>query len=566
MSNYLLLLAVVPIVVGVFLVNYLGESTLEKQILPTYSAVTLGATDTEIILQKTNAILSENEELQTRVTLIQSESEFQTSELGKQITVLQEQMKKVEETKSSSIVRAAQLEEQVATLESQINSIKSSSSAGSEILAAEKAELESQLRQKQDELSQLSAEYQQVQAESEKEKEDFKLQLLQKQEEIDRIATLSDSELAAEKAELESQVSTLQSQIDSLKSSSGDSEILAAEKAELESILNATKLELVGLYDAYSVAQEKALAEKTDLEEQLALQQAELELLSEAGGGSQDQIDRITELELLIASLEESQSDEPDLGFDLLEKIASLESQIIELESRNQTGGSIFDDLSGFTHEVPTVQQPKVPTIIMTEETVTWEFSDSKNNKYSFSKLTDDFIDEVIRLPPPQEVLTITLTGVGPGGSELTQDIRDLSKFVVGNMPSAMNDMRANVPTDDEFIFEVWWIVSQFELTSFEMQDTPKKPLDTFAKGEGDNEDLAILMADMIKSSDVGKTWNVDFIYYDSDNPSGAEKINHVALIVDNSQNTWLIEPTAKTIDAAFESRDRIRGNISHIE
>ena len=125
-------------IVGVFLVNYLGESTLEKQILPTYSAVTIGATDTEIILKKTNALLSENEALQNRVTLIQTESEFQTSEIGKQIGVLQEQMRAVEATKMSSVLLASQLEDEVSILETQIESLKSSS--GSEILAAEKAE------------------------------------------------------------------------------------------------------------------------------------------------------------------------------------------------------------------------------------------------------------------------------------------------------------------------------------------------------------------------------------------------------------------------------------------
>ena len=533
MSNYLLLLAVVPIVAGVFLVNYLGDNTLEQQILPTYSAVTLGVSDTEIILKRTNAILSENNALQDRVTLIQTESEYQTTELGKQINTLQAQMKTIEETKSSSVLLTAQLKNEVTNLENQIEALKSSSSSGSEILEAEKIELESQLRQKQDELSQLSDEFQQVQEQSEKEKEDFKLQLLQKQDEIDRIAQLSDSDLAAEKLELESQ-------------------------------LDAKQAELADLYVTLTIEQENALAEKTELEEQLAEQQSQLEILSEGGTVDQDSLDRISELEALLASFEESENPD-DLGFDLLEKIASLESQIIELESRNQTT-SIFDQLSGFSHEVPTVQQPKVPSITMTEQTVTWDFVDSKNNKYQFSKLTDDFIDEVIRLPPSQDTLVITLSGVGPGGSSLTTEIRDLSKFVVGSMPSAMNDLRNNVPTDDEFIFEVWWIVSQFHLTSFEMQDTPKKPLDTFAKGEGDNEDLAILMADMIKSSDVGKTWDVSFIYYDYNDPSQIAQVNHVALLVDNGQNVWLIEPTAKTIDDAFESRDRIRGNINPIE
>ena len=534
MSSYLLLLAVVPIVVGVFLVNFLEESTLEKQILPTYSTVTLGAYDTEIILKKTNAIISENEELQNRVTIIQTESAFQTSKLGAQISMLQDRMKAVEVSKTSSIIRATQLEKEVVKLETQIESLKSSSSLGSELLAAEKIELQSQLDAKQLELADLYVVYTEEQERSEKEQEDFKLQLLQKQEEIDRIAKLSDSELLAEKVELQSQ-------------------------------LDAKQLEFTKLYETISLDQEQALAEKAELEKQLALQQAKIESLSESGAVDQENLDKIIELESLITALEESQ-DDSDLGFDLLAKIASLESQIIDLEARNQTGSSIFDQLSGISHEIPTIQQPKVPSIIMTEETVTWEFVDSKNNKYSFSKLTDDFINEVIRLPPSQDTLTITLSGVGPGGSSLTQEIRDLSPFVVGSMPSAMNDLRANVPTDDEFIFEVWWIVSQFHVTSFEMQDTPKKPLDTFAKGEGDNEDLAILMADMIKSSNVGKTWDVSFIYFDSDNPSTISKINHVAILVDNSQNVWLIEPTAKTIDDAFESRDRIRGNIIPVE
>ena len=532
MSNYLLLLAVVPIVAGVFLVNYLGEDTLEQQILPTYSAVTLGVSDTEIILKKTNAILSENSALQDRVTLIQEESEYQTSELGKQINALQAQMKTIEDTKSSSVLQTVQLKNEVENLENQIKALKSSSSSGSEVLEAEKIELESQLRQKQDELSQLNDDFQLMQVESENEKKDFKLQLLQKQDEIDRIAQLSESDLVAEKLELASQ-------------------------------LDAKQAELADLYVTFTLEQENALAEKTSLEEQLAVQQSKLETLS-GNGTDQDSLDRILELEALLASLEDSDNSD-DLGFDLLQKIASLESQIIDLEARNQTV-SIFDQLSGFAHEIPTVDAPKVPSITMTEQTVTWDFVDSKNNKYQFSKLTDDFIDEVIRLPPSQDTLVITLSGVGPGGSSLTTEIRDLSKFVVGSMPSAMNDLRANVPTDDEFIFEVWWIVSQFQLTSFEMQDTPKKPLDTFAKGEGDNEDLAILMADMIKSSDVGKTWDVSFIYYDSDDPSQIAQINHVALLVDNAQNVWLIEPTAKTIDDAFESRDRIRGNITPIE
>ena len=373
---------------GVLLVNYLNESTVEKKILPTYSVVPLGGGATELILEKTTSVLAENEDLKARVQQTAKqiqETEFQRTELSKKITLLQQRMQEIEDIRSSSVAKSAELEQKVKQLEEQIKAIK----------------------------------------------------------------------------------------------------------ARPPSSPNQT-------------------------------------------GPSPEDAARIAELEKRLRELEAAQN-----------------------QSETE---SILKELTGFEHEIPSIQRPRIPEVDMTEETVTWTFVDSQNNVYSFTKPTAEFIDEIVRLPEPQDVIEIELTG----GTK--QEIRDLSKFIVGSMPEAMDELYSVVSSDDEFVFEVWYIVSQFHVNSFEMKNDPKKPLDTFSKGEGDNEDLAILLADMIRSASATRDWELRFIYFDSDNISNPQKINHVALMIDNGKNVWLVEPTAKTIDEAFESRDKIRGHFNKIE
>lgn len=375
-------MAVVPIIIGVFLVTFLNENPLDEKILPTYSTISLGGSDTEIFLEKTSAILEENRDLQMQAQQYAkqvTDAEKQKSELNQQLFNLQTQIKVVGDLKETSDERTEELEQEIKKLEDQMELFKTTASVSS----------------------------------------------------------------------------------------------------------------------------------------------------------TPEQLSRIEELEQKLLELETSQN--------------------------QTTMDSIFEQLSGFEQEIETPTQSKVPTVVIGDEIISWNFVDSKNNEYSFSKITDEFIDEVIQLPESQDVIEVDV-----GGN--TAQVRDLSKFVVGSMPEVMNKLYRSVASDDEFIFEVWFIVSQFDVSSFEMQNDPKHPLDTFSKGEGDNEDLAILFADMIKSSDAGKDWELKFLYFDSNNISSPQEINHVVLVVDNGETVWVVEPTAKTIDEAFESRDRIRGHVFTVD
>ena len=78
MSSKILLLAIVPIVVGVISVSYLNDEAIENKFLPTYSVVPLGGDVSEIVLEKSTAVLQENEELKTRVE--QTAEQFQQAE------------------------------------------------------------------------------------------------------------------------------------------------------------------------------------------------------------------------------------------------------------------------------------------------------------------------------------------------------------------------------------------------------------------------------------------------------------------------------------------------------
>ena len=61
-----------------------------------------------------------------------------------------------------------------------------------------------------------------------------------------------------------------------------------------------------------------------------------------------------------------------------------------------------------------------------------------------------------------------------------------------------------------------------------------------------------ILIADMIRSSLHTKDWKLQLVYFDSNNPTNPQQINHVALLIDDGNQRYIIETTAKTMEGVF--------------
>ena len=125
-----------------------------------------------------------------------------------------------------------------------------------------------------------------------------------------------------------------------------------------------------------------------------------------------------------------------------------------------------------------------------------------------------------------------------------------LDGFVYGAFESIIDDVYNNSNSDSDFIYEVWYIVS--EITEYGsdrddgyyMGDEGRYALDTLARGGGDCEDLVILVADMLVSSKYTKDWDIQYIYIDGDNPTNPETTNHVILYVDDGTYSYYIEAT----------------------
>ena len=96
--------------------------------------------------------------------------------------------------------------------------------------------------------------------------------------------------------------------------------------------------------------------------------------------------------------------------------------------------------------------------------------------------------------------------------------------------------------SDDEFIREVWNIVTQLNIYSTEIEETPRYPLETFLAGGGDGEDSSILFASMIKSAPIN--WEVQLVYMDADNPENPQEVNHVLVFIDTGKEKYFIETT----------------------
>lgn len=106
-----------------------------------------------------------------------------------------------------------------------------------------------------------------------------------------------------------------------------------------------------------------------------------------------------------------------------------------------------------------------------------------------------------------------------------------------------IGELYARNPREEDFIYEVWHIVTQLSGYSNDIEETPRYPLETFLAGGGDCEDTAILFASMILAAPVG--WEVDLVYMDSTNPLDPQTSNHVIVYIKTGQKDYYVETTS---------------------
>ncbi len=198
---------------------------------------------------------------------------------------------------------------------------------------------------------------------------------------------------------------------------------------------------------------------------------------------------------------------------------------------------SMFD-ISFKKFSVDAKVEPKAVTTI-SNESINWSFTDSKGNGYSWSMPVSGY-DFTIKRPLPSTYLELQL----PNGTMET--LRDYRQFVEPDFKNVIDQVYNNAGSDDQFLFEIWYVVSKMTTYSQDITETNLWPLETFSRGGGDCKDTSILIASMIRSSEHTKNWKVQLVYLDLDNPNSPKDINHMVVEVNTGHSHYVIESTAK--------------------
>ncbi len=116
-------------------------------------------------------------------------------------------------------------------------------------------------------------------------------------------------------------------------------------------------------------------------------------------------------------------------------------------------------------------------------------------------------------------------------------------------------DLYHELADDEDFVYEIWYIVTQLTTYHSEIKETPRFPLETFIGSGGDCEDMAILVASMLKAAQANYT--IKLVYMDADNPTDSQEVNHVIVWVETPTGyETFVDGTSKTVICPFTEVD----------
>jgi hypothetical protein len=100
---------------------------------------------------------------------------------------------------------------------------------------------------------------------------------------------------------------------------------------------------------------------------------------------------------------------------------------------------------------------------------------------------------------------------------------------------------------DEGFVREVWHLATSLTVYTSEIRETPRWPIETLVEGGGDCEDVAILIASMLKAADAG--YRVKLLYINFDDPTHLGDPNHVIVYVEKGDFKAFIDGTSDVMD-----------------
>jgi len=288
---------------------------------------------------------------------------------------------------------------------------------------------------------------------------------------------------------------------------------------------------MIGALSINEVIEENKTIGQQIIQEEKEFQQKYLELEKELEE-QKEQAEHQSQIEEMMRQVQEEEANNNKKS---LEMALEEQRRKIDAEKFSQTLEEALEE----TRKSSQVQKPQ--TVIDKEE-IQWTLYDSRGNQYYWTMPVTAYESLVKSNYYPTMNLEL------PGGKIVR--VGDFTQYVRTSFSQVIDQIYDNTRSDEDFIYEVWYITSQLTVYSQDIGEDPRYALETLTRGGGDCEDTTILMADMIKSSSHTKNWKLQLVYFDSDNYRDPKTINHVALAIDMGDGVNLVfETTAKTND-----------------
>ncbi len=218
-------------------------------------------------------------------------------------------------------------------------------------------------------------------------------------------------------------------------------------------------------------------------------------------------------------------------NLDLTLQKSSLQSQLTQLQE----------------YQAKTNAENAKPRTTIYNGTVNWDFSDSKGNRYSWTMPMATYDRDVLANAYYSTLLPSYNLKLPNGNMVQTYDLHQLATSLSQGreFSKVVDEMYDNAGSDDQFIYEVWYLVAQMTTYNKDITNTNLLPLETLTRGEGDCKDKSILIADLLRSSSHTSNWDIHLVIMDSNNPTNPQTVNHMIVHVDTGKSQYNIEATA---------------------
>ena len=170
---------------------------------------------------------------------------------------------------------------------------------------------------------------------------------------------------------------------------------------------------------------------------------------------------------------------------------------------------------------------------------ISWLFFDSRGNQYRLEMTTHEYENWNTQVRSAETLHLETDSGAAIS-------VRDYTSFIQSEPFRTLADqIYDNARNDNQFMYEVWYVVNHSTSYSKEEIETINMPLETLFLGKGDCEDLTILAASIITASSHSKNWQTKLVYFDAHNSSHPDNVNHLATYVDTGKESIFLESTS---------------------